>query len=213
MTPNLHIAIVGGSGSGKSWLADHLLEALPQVSARISLDDYYRDLSALPPAERDAVNFDDPASIDWTRLGLVLDRLRKGAAAEVPSYDFHTHTRHPLPRQLIPKPVMIWDGLWLLHHEDIRSRFDWSCFLECGEAERLERRLARDARERGRSPEAVRRQFLHQVQPMHRDHVEPQRRLASEVIQAPLTAAKVQEIAGRLKSMAGIESHPGRALP
>jgi uridine kinase len=212
MKPHLQIAIVGGSGAGKSWLADRLIEALPQVSSRISLDDYYRDLSALPPADREDVNFDDPASIDWHSMAEVMDRLRHCQPIEVPSYNFHSHTRDPIPRQVTPMPVMIWDGLWLLHQDEIRSRFDWSCFLDCDEGERLDRRLARDARERGRSPDAVRKQFLQQVQPMHLDHVEPQRWKASQVIQAPVTDAQVQDLAARLRSMAGITSHHGRAF-
>ncbi len=183
------IAIVGGSGSGKTWLAERLGAALAPAAARICLDDFYRDLSHLEADERGAVNFDDPAAIDWAAVGRVADALARGEAAELPRYDFASHTREPQGRECPPRPVVIWDGLWLLHPEWLRERFQWSVFVECPMEERLARRLDRDGRERGRTPESVRRQFQDQVQPMHERFVEPQQGQARRRIVSPLNDA------------------------
>ena len=185
MKAPLHVAVVGGSGSGKTWLAESLTDALAPRAARISLDDFYRDLSALPPAQRDLVNFDDPAAIDWDSLRAVMDNMAAGGAVDLPVYDFATHTRQAVSRRFAPVPLVIWDGLWLLHPEWLRRRFATSIFVECSPELRFARRSERDLRERGRSLESVRRQFYEQVEPMHEQFVEPQKSTARRVLSSP----------------------------
>ena len=185
MKAPLHVAVVGGSGSGKTWLAESLTAALAAGAARISLDDFYRDLSALPPAQRDLVNFDDPAAIDWEALRNAMDQMKTGGAVELPLYDFATHTRRPATRRFDPVPLVIWDGLWLLHPAWLRGRFATSIFVECSPELRFARRAERDLRERGRSLESVRRQFYEQVEPMHEQFVEPQKSVARRVLASP----------------------------
>ena len=185
MNAPIHVAVVGGSGSGKTWLAESLTAALGPLAARISLDDFYRDLSALPPGQRDLINFDDPAAIDWEALREVMDKMQAGGAVDLPVYDFATHTRRTATRPFAPVPLVIWDGLWLLHPEWLRARFGTSIFVECSPEVRFERRAERDLRERGRSLESVRRQFYEQVEPMHEQFVEPQKNTARRVLASP----------------------------
>lgn len=162
------------------------------------LDDFYRDLSALNPAARARVNFDDPAAIDWKSVRLVMAQLARGKPARVPVYDFTTHTRRRKSRILAPRSLVIWDGLWLLHHAGLRSRFAFSVFVGCDPAERFRRRCARDLRERGRSLESIRGQFARQVQPMHERFVEPQRDHACCSVASPVTGRQVRELASQL---------------
>src|SRR5579859_2463241 len=168
------IAIVGGSGAGKTRLAERLQHALGPRTARLSQDDFYRDLGHLPPSSRVTVNFDHPRAIDWLSFEAVLRDCRAGGATAVPQYNFDTHTRLPEKRTLIPGPLVLVEGLWLLWLRQVRDLFDLKIFLDCPEPIRLERRLARDAVERGRTPESVRRQFFRQVAPMHERFVAPQ---------------------------------------
>jgi uridine kinase len=186
MKSPVHIAVVGGSGSGKTWLAKKLAAALAPRAARISLDDFYRCLAALPQAERDAVNFDDPAAIDWETFQQVIDAMRVGEKLDLPAYDFVTHTRKPELVSLVPPPLVIWDGLWLLHHDWLRTRFALTIFVLCDTEERFRRRSDRDIRERGRTFESVRCQFLDHVQPMHERFVAPQRGKAAEIVKSPV---------------------------
>ena len=93
------IAITGGSGSGKSWLADRLLEHFGVRAARVSLDDFYRDRSHLAPARRLRVNYDRPEAIDWKLFQTWLRGCRNGVIGPVPRYDFKTHTRMPSPSE------------------------------------------------------------------------------------------------------------------
>ena len=198
MKSPVHIAVVGGSGSGKTWLAEKLAAALAPRAARLTLDDFYRDLSTMPLAERETVNFDDPAAIDWEQLRAVIGAMRAGEKLDLPVYDFATHTRKPEPRYFSPPPVVIWDGLWLLHPDWLRAQFALTIFVECGADERFRRRAERDVRERGRTPESVRRQFFNHVEPMHEKFVEPQRAQATVVLNSPISLADCGELAQKI---------------
>lgn len=165
---------MGGSGSGKTWLARKLQKALGPRGAVLSLDDFYRDLSHLTTAEREHVNFDNPGAIDWETFAGALGKIRKGVETWLPEYDFTTHTRRKEPRGWRSVPVVLIDGLWLLHRPGLRRLYDLSVYLDCPESLRLRRRLRRDQRERGRSRASILSQFRRQVAPMHDRFVAPQ---------------------------------------
>ena len=115
----------------------------------------------------------------------------RGETAQVPAYDFASHTRQHETHRFAPGEIVVWDGLWLLHEAGLRGRFALSVFVDCSEAERLSRRVARDVRARGRTEESVRHQFASHVQPMHEQFVEPQRNVADRVLASPATPAQV----------------------
>lgn len=185
MTRSCHLAVVGGSGSGKSWLAGKLMDHFSPLAGSVSLDNFYRDLSHLGSAERERVNFDEPTAIDWGAVGTFLETLELKRTATLPGYDFGTHTRRGQGTPFEPRPVMIWDGLWLLGPDWLRERFCWSVFVECPAEERLRRRVRRDGLERDRSEASVKAQFHRVVNPMHGLHVEPQRAHAMMKVVSP----------------------------
>ncbi|MFO1477375.1 MAG: uridine kinase [Verrucomicrobiota bacterium] len=176
--PPCLVAITGGSGSGKTWLADRLWRDFAPFAARLSMDDFYLDLSSLPPEVRERNNFDRPDALDCELFESVLRRAKSGEPVWLPCYDFATHTRTGRKRLWRPAPLVLVDGLWPLVHPHIRPLFNLGIFLECDESLRLERRLARDTAERGRTAESVHEQFRSCVAPMHGEHVAPQARWA-----------------------------------
>lgn len=191
----LLVAIVGGSGAGKSWLADQLEALIQQRVTRMSLDDFYLDRSHLPPGRRAGINYDHPRSIDWPMLDKALHDWLAGRKTRIPRYDFINHARLNKTRLLQPGPMLLVDGLWLLHRPKIRRLFDAAIFIECTAKTRLTRRLARDRAARGRTAESVRRQFSGTVQPMHKKFVEPQVWLSDMTVASPLNAHDVQRAA------------------
>lgn len=182
------VAITGGSGAGKSWLADRLQRLFGSQAGRITQDSFYLDRSHLSAEERSRLNFDHPDALDWACFRETLEALLAGRETRMPTYDFSTHCRGLGEQPVVPRPVMIVDGLWLLHHPEIRRLFSLSIYIPCPSEERLRRRLARDTAERGRTPESVHQQFNETVAPMHRLFVEPQARHANLVIPSPLRA-------------------------
>ena len=192
---NVHlIAIVGGSGSGKTWLGARLQEQFGEDAAGLSLDHFYRDLSHLPEAERNAVNFDDPAAIDWPLFRHSVSRIRCGQPIELPDYDYGTHTRRPAANTWHPRRLVLLDGLWLLRESDLRALYSLSVFVECPEEVRLARRLKRDQHERCRSAQAVRAQFRRHVAPMHDRFVAPQVQHADLVVYSRAGSAMLSEL-------------------
>jgi uridine kinase len=195
------IAMVGGSGAGKSWLAERLRRRLGSRAGRLSQDDFYRDRAHLPWVRRARVNFDHPRAIEWRRLAAVLNGCRAGRVVRVPHYDFVTHTRQSSNVPWHPKPIVLVEGLWLLRRPALRRLFALKIFLDCPERVRLQRRLKRDVAGRGRTAASVRRQFREMVAPMHWRFVASQRRWADIVFRRPLTSADVARLAALVRSL------------
>jgi uridine kinase len=189
------VAIVGGSGSGKSWLAAELQARLGKEAALLSLDDFYRDRSYLSPDRRTRLNFDHPRAIDWPAFERVLSRSRMGLPQKVPRYDFTTHTQCARRDWWRPKRVVLVEGLWLLRRPSVRRWFGIRIFIECRSDVQLRRRLRRDTLERGRSAASVREQFVQRVAPMHEQYVRPQARWATHVVTSPVQKPVLERLA------------------
>ena len=202
MKPPVLVALVGGSGAGKTWLACRLESALAPDAAYLSLDDFYRDLSHLTFARRERVNFDHPRAIDWDCLERVLHDCLAGRPTHIPRYDFATHTRRLDPEAWQPKPLVLLDGLWLLRRPTVRRLFARKIFVDCPRALRLTRRIRRDMQERGRSRRSVEQQFREDVAPMHTRFVAAQKRWADLILNSPIRSANVRRVATDLRALA-----------
>lgn len=177
------IAIAGGSGSGKSVLAERIRQQVgEQRCVILNQDSYYHDLSAEFDVDGGAVNFDHPDAIEFSLLGTHLAELKAGRSVEVPRYDFTTHSRLDGGFRLEPAEFILLNGTLVLSQEQLRQQYDSSVFVHAPEALRFERRLARDIEQRGRRAEGVTAQWRKQVQPMHAKFVEQSAMHATQVV-------------------------------
>jgi uridine kinase len=191
--PRRLVAIVGGTGAGKGWMAGRLCRLLGEQACHLSLDNFYHDRSHLTPARRERVNFDNPRAIDWDCAHQVLQDCLAGQTTRVPRYDFRTHTRlDAAPWQ--PKPLVFAEGLWLLTRPATRRLFTLKIYLDCPDVLRLSRRRARDAAERGRAADAVEHR-LRLIAPLHERYVEPQKKWADLVIRQPFSESDLTRLA------------------
>jgi len=198
------VGIVGGSGSGKSWMAKELVRALgPENAGIICQDSFYRDLSHLPPAQRREVNFDHPNALDWAAFRKCLTHVASGRVGRIPKYNFATHSRDQGEILLEPRPVVIFEGLWLLHRPALRRFFQLAVFIEASPELCLERRLERDVTERGRCAGEVNAWYGERVLPMQRQFVEPQRWLSNFVLPAPVKETQVTGLVERISQLCG----------
>ncbi len=180
--PPFVIAISGGSGSGKSTLAAALAARFPDETAVLCQDWYYRDLSHLDESARASQNFDAPDAIDVERLAADLRALRAGDPVSAPSYDFTRHLRTGDTLRIYPKPLIVLEGLHVTGMTGLSGLADLRVYVDAPAPLRLERRLARDMRERGRSAGQVLAQYRGTVEPMHEQHVAPLRESADAVV-------------------------------
>lgn len=177
------IGIAGPSCSGKTELARRLVKLFSATApAVVSLDAYYRDLSVLCPEERAQCNFDIPGALDRELLAEHLRTLAHGEGIDRPVYLFSTHTRSPRRERVEPGAFVIVEGLFALYWEEVRGLLDTKVFVALEDSVCLSRRLARDTRERGRSPESVFVQYTETVRPMNERYVLPTRRFADVVV-------------------------------
>ena len=200
-TPSTLIALVGGSGAGKSWLAARLRREFGDEAASLSLDDFYRDLSHLSVSEREKINFDHPDTIDWPLFESVLHQLQSGETVLAPRYDFVSHTRSTDWQRLSPRPFIFVEGLWLLWPPHLRELFDLRVFLDCIQSLRWQRREARDLNERGRTTDSIRKQFWKVVAPMHERFVEVQKPWADLVIEHSITQAELGRLVATIRDL------------
>ncbi len=195
------IGIAGASGAGKTTFAKALMARMPDA-ALLSMDSYYRDLSYLSPSERDAVNFDRPDAIDWKTLLEHLTSRRTGWSVPVPGYDFKTHTRRAEPRIVAPSATTVLEGIFALWHPRVRGMLDLAVFVDTADDVCRGRRIVRDAAERGRPPESVRRQWERHTLPMFRRHTSPTRRYADCIVKGAVPPEdEVRRIFGFLRGL------------
>ncbi len=180
------LGVAGGSCSGKTTVARRVAELLGGLpTLHLRFDSYYRPLNHLPLEERHRCNFDHPDSLEHELFAEHLQALRAGQAVDLPRYDFATHAREATTDEVGPARAVLADGILLLAYPEVRRQLDMSVFLDVPEQVRLDRRVARDQVERGRSEESVRRQFAESVAPMHRQFVQPGATVADRVIGHP----------------------------
>ncbi|EDY83679.1 Phosphoribulokinase / Uridine kinase family [Verrucomicrobiia bacterium DG1235] len=180
MQKPLLVGITGGSGSGKSWLARHLLSHFgADQTCLLEQDWYYRDLSHLPHDEAAKTDFDDPASLELDLLETHLQQLAAGHPIEAPQYDFSSFSRKNETLRVAPRPLIVVEGLFILHRRSLAKKLDLSVFVETASDIRLLRRIRRDLSERGYQLERVLDFWENDQVPSFTKFVQPQRENAS----------------------------------
>jgi len=199
----LVIGIAGGSGSGKTTVANVILQRVgADRIAYLPHDAYYRDLRDLPYAQRIQVNFDHPNSLENELLIDHVRKLKSWEAVDLPVYDFTTHTRTDRTVVIEPQRVIIVEGILIFGEPILRELFDVKIFVDTDPDLRFIRRLQRDISERGRTTEAVIRQYLATVRPMHLEFVEPSKRYADVIIpEGGLNAVAMDMVIARIKDL------------
>ncbi|WP_302633382.1 uridine kinase [uncultured Clostridium sp.] len=177
------IGITGGTGSGKSTIADALYSNFSNERiTMIQQDMYYKDQSNLSMEERVKTNYDHPMAFDNDLLVEHLQKLIKGESIEKPRYDFTVHNRAKDTTTVEPREIIIVEGILILEDERIRNLLDIKVYVDTDADIRILRRLVRDIDERGRTVESVIDQYLTMVRPMHMEFTEPTKRYADIII-------------------------------
>ena len=177
------IGIAGGTGSGKTTLAYKLKEAFCDEDVIIMCHDhYYKAHDDMTYEERSQLNYDEPAAFDTSLMVYHLEELRRGHAIECPVYDFTIHNRSEQTIHIVPKKVIIVEGILIFENEELRNLMDIRIFVDTDADIRLCRRIKRDVNKRGRTLESVLAQYQDTVKPMHERYVEPSKRYADIVV-------------------------------
>jgi uridine kinase len=202
-TTPLVIGIAGGSGSGKTTVASVILNRVgANRLAYLPHDAYYKDLRELSPAQKAAINFDHPHSLDTELLIEHVKQLIEMKPVDLPIYDFKIHARTTDTLRIAPQNVIVVEGILIFAEPELRELFDVKIFVDTDADIRFIRRLKRDIHERGRSTESVIQQYLSTVRPMHLEFVEPSKRYADVIIpEGGLNVVAMDMVVARIQAL------------
>jgi len=177
------IGVAGGTASGKTTFVTEVLKGFdPQNVGLIAQDAYYKDNSHLTFEQRCLLNYDHPEAIDFDLMVAQITALKMGQAIDQPVYDFKIHNRTSDTMPIMPKTVLIVEGILVLHHEALRNLLDLKIFVDAPGDQRLMRRMKRDMQERGRDLSEVMQRYTDTLKPMHDAYIEPSKAHADVVI-------------------------------
>lgn len=199
------ILIGGGTGSGKSTLASNINGRLSDYTTLISMDDYYKDQSGVPEAERELINYDSPEVVDIELLSSNIAKLRNGEAIDEPIYDFATHTRKIETTHIESSPVIIVEGIMALRFESLKSMANVKLYVDVDDDERIIRRILRDTSARSRNLESIVYQYRSTVKPMHQLVVDPTKKYADFILQDVQNTNVVNLLVAMIKKLANIK--------
>ena len=178
----LVIGIAGGTGSGKTTLMKNLIDKYADHITVLSHDNYYKRHDDMTYEERCQLNYDEPAALETDLMARHLDCLRRGESIACPVYDFTVHNRSDETITIVPKKVIIVEGILIFENQPLRELMDIRIFVDTDADVRLCRRIKRDVNKRGRTLESVLTQYQQTVKPMHERYVEPSKKYADIVV-------------------------------
>lgn len=177
------IGIAGGTGSGKTTLADKLVESFGSNEVSILRhDNYYKRHDEMCYEERCKLNYDHPDAFDTDLLCEHIRMLKSGKSVNMPVYDYTIHNRSDQTIAVACAPVIVLEGILIFAEPELCKLMDIKVFVDTDADVRILRRIIRDVKERGRSLDSVISQYLTTVKPMHEQFVEPSKRMADIII-------------------------------
>ncbi|MDO5047896.1 MAG: uridine kinase [Anaerococcus sp.] len=176
------VAIAGGSASGKSSIVREVADCFKEDLVVIGHDNYYKAHDDIDFDQRKKLNYDYPGAFDNDLFYKDLKDLSMGKDIDMPTYDYSEHTRSKKTIRISPKKIILIEGILVLYDEKIRNLTDTKVFVDADSDIRLQRRILRDTKERGRSLESVLTQYISQVKPMHETYIEPSKKYADIII-------------------------------
>lgn len=196
----MFIGIAGGTGSGKTTVAQNIKEKIGEDILILDMDSYYKDNSHIPFEERLKINYDHPDAFDIPLLKSHIEALLRGESIKKPIYSFVEYTRLKEFEEVKPKRIIILEGILALFFEELRKLMDIKIYVDTDADIRLIRRLLRDIKERGRTIDSVIKQYTEVVRPMHIQFVEPTKRFADIIIpEGGFNVVAVDMVVSRIK--------------
>lgn len=180
---NIIIGITGGSGSGKTYLSNKLIDIFGEGNINlIQMDSYYNDLKHLSMEEREKNNFDEPNAFDFTLLLDHLKTLDNIGNVEIPNYDYKTHTRKNETSKITHKPILIIEGIFAIYDKKVRSLMNLAVYIDIENNIRKERRIKRDMIQRERTKDSIIYQYENIVEPMYKKYILPMKNKSNLIL-------------------------------
>lgn len=188
------IGICGGTCSGKTTLSYRLKQLLGSKISVISIDNYYKSYPELTFEERKRINYDEPDSINVTKLIDDIDLLNKGQGITQPSFSFKTFLNEESNNVTYPADVIIVEGLFAFSLSELVRLYDFKIYIDIDADIRLSRRILRDLKVHNRPLDYILKQYFNYVKPMHNLYIEPQKNIADIIISGDFNQDKIYDM-------------------
>ncbi|MFD2286758.1 uridine kinase [Pedobacter petrophilus] len=177
------IGIAGGSGSGKTFFLNCFLHHFKQDEVTlVSQDDYYIPAGDMTQEENKLYNFDLPSTIDSEQFLRDIKQLLNGEVVYKKEYNFNNPLAVVKILEIKSAPIIIVEGLFILHFKEIAGLLDHTIFVDADEQIALERRVKRDGLERGYPEEDVIYKWHNHVVPAYKEYLLPYRDECDKVV-------------------------------
>lgn len=178
------IGVAGGSGSGKTFFLKCFLNHFQNNEiCLLSQDDYYfRVGHTMTPEENKLYNFDLPSTIDNQQFLNDIKSIINGDIVYQKEYTFNNPNAEPKLLEIKPAPIVMVEGLFILHFEEIAEILDMKIFIDTDEEIALQRRLKRDLIERGYPEGDVLYKWNNHVMPAFNDYLLPYKNQCDKII-------------------------------
>ena len=177
------VGITGGSASGKTSFLNEMMSAFPKNQiCLISQDNYYRDMASIAVDDQGIHNFDLPQTIDHLRYAQHIQELREGGIVEQMEYTFNNPNIISKIITYQPAPIIVVEGIFVFYFREIADLLDLKIFIDAKNSIKLERRVKRDAEERGYDLDDVMYRWKYHVKPTYQQFIKPYRAEADIVI-------------------------------
>lgn len=177
------IGIAGGSGSGKTFFLNCFLNHFTKDEVSlVSQDDYYIPVGDLSPEENKLYNFDLPSTIDSEHFLKDIEQLIAGKSFLKEEYTFNNKSAEARTLEIKPAPIVLIEGLFILHYPGISDLLDYKIFIDTEEEVALKRRLKRDLIERGYSQDDVMYKWINHVVPAYKEFLLPYKNSCDKII-------------------------------
>lgn len=124
------IGVAGGTASGKTTIVKVIKDYFGENIELISHDCYYKAHDDMPFCEREKLNYDHPTSFDTDRMVKDVLSLKEGHTIERPVYDYSNHNRAAETVTVIPKRILMLEGILILEDERLRDLMDLKIFVD-----------------------------------------------------------------------------------
>lgn len=177
------IGITGGSGSGKTTFIKQVEESFTREQVCvISQDNYYRPKEDQIKDDEGIENYDLPGAVDHIAFCQDLQRIISGREVERSEYTFNNELVKPKMIVYNPTPILIVEGIFVLHVPEIRELLDLKIFIHAKDNLKIIRRIKRDQIERNYPLDDVLYRYQYHVTPTYEKYIRPYAEEADIVI-------------------------------
>jgi uridine kinase len=123
-----------------------------------------------------------PQPLITTNFEADIESLLSGQTIVKKEYTFNNADVVPKMLEIKPAPILIVEGLFILHFKKIAETLDLKIFIEANEDIALQRRLKRDLLERGYSHDDAMYKWINHVVPAYKEFLLPYRDECDKII-------------------------------